>query len=92
MYAVVLDPPLPAPPPVDSNVMKLAPLDQYGGLHHAQRGDAQNPLGIEIPPFAAPVTWHLKMTNPQNGNLQQDPASGDMEVREVFLILGYEWE
>lgn len=92
VYTVVLDPPLPAPPPVDSNVMKLSPLGQYGGLHHAQKGDAQNPLGIEIAPFAAPVTWRLKMTNPQNGNLQQDPVTGDMEVRDVFLILGYEWE
>ncbi|MER3424785.1 MAG: hypothetical protein C4293_17755, partial [Nitrospiraceae bacterium] len=58
-------------------------LNQYGGLHVAHK--SVDSLGIEIVP-AAPVTWLLKMTGPAGGNLQ--PA----EVKDLFLVLGYEWE
>lgn len=90
-YEVVLTPPLPAPLPAGSNKMMLAPLNQYGGLHFSVKG-ADTSLGIEIVPSDMPVKWEMKMTRPGGGNLEQDPVKKVMEVEDVFLVLGYEWD
>lgn len=91
-YKVVMTPPLPALPPVGSDTMTLAPVNQYGGLHFSQKGDDQTPLGIEIVPTDPPVKWQLEMTRPGGGNLQEDPVKKVMEVEDMLLVLGYEWE
>ncbi len=84
-YGIVLTPPLPAPPPPESNTMTLARVvNQYGGLHFNQRDVTT--LGIEVVPTDPPVTWQLKMTGPGGGNLQEG------EVEELILVLGYAWE
>ena len=72
-YDVVLDPPLPAPPPPGSDKMTLAPLDKFGRLHFAVKPVPE--LGIEIVPTDPPVVWQLRMTRPGGGNLQQDPVT-----------------
>ena len=81
-YEVVMTPPLPvpAPPPDGSDTMTLAQLNQYGGLHFSQKDVAA--LGIEASPTGPPVIWRLKMTGPGGGNL---------EVEDMLLVLGYEW-
>jgi len=89
-YDVVMTPPLPEPPPAGANTMTLAPVNQYGGLHFSQRDVAA--LGIEVVPTDPPVKWQLKMTRPGGGNLQEDPVKKVMEVEDVLLVLGYEWE
>ena len=89
-YKVVMTPPLPAPPPAGSDTMTLAPVNQYGGLHFSQKDVAA--LGIEIVPTDPPVKWQLKMTRPGGGNLQEDPVKKVMEVEDVLLVLGYEWD
>jgi len=38
-------------------------------------------LGVEIAPTGKPVRWQLRMTGP----------GGNLEVEDLFLILGYEW-
>jgi len=90
-YEVVMTPPLPEPPPADSNTMTLARVNQYGGLHFRLKDVAA--MGIEIVPTAnPPVKWQLKMSRPGGGNLQEDPVTKVMEVEDVLLVLGYEWE
>ncbi|HEV8713432.1 MAG TPA: neuraminidase-like domain-containing protein [Candidatus Binatia bacterium] len=89
-YNIVMTPPLPAPPPVGSDTMTLAPVNQYGGLHFSQKGVAA--LGIEVVPTDPPVKWQLKMIRPGGGNLQEDPVKKIIEVEDVLLVLGYEWE
>ena len=76
-YGVNLTPPLP-PPPDGSNNMTLTPVNQYGGLHFAQKD-----VETEIDPTASPVPWQLQISRP-GGNLKE-------EVEEVLLVLGYEW-
>ena len=50
-------------------------------------------MGIEIVPTAnPPVKWRLSMTHPGGGNLQADLVTKVMEVEDVLLVLGYEWE
>jgi hypothetical protein len=49
-------------------------------------------LGIEVSPADPPATWKLKMTRPGGGNLQKDALKGMMEVEDLILVLGYEWE
>ncbi len=85
-YKVVMTPPLPAPPPSGSNVLELThtPDNEYGGMHSGEKDVAT--LGIEVVPTDPPATWQLQMTRPCGGNLQ------DMEVEDVLLVLGYEWE
>jgi hypothetical protein len=87
-YDVVITPPLPEPPPAGSNTMTLAPVNQYGGLHFAQKDVTEDVTGleVEIAPTAPPVKWQLKMTRPGDENLQEG------EVGDVLLVLGYEWE
>ena len=58
--------------------MTLAPVNQYGGLHFGQKD-----VAIEIAPDDPPVTWRLELNRSGGGNLQ---------VEDVFLVLGYEWE
>jgi hypothetical protein len=89
-YTVVMTPPLPEPPPPETNTFTLAPLNQYGGLHAAQKDTAA--LGVKVVPNAPPVKWQLAMTRPGGGALQQVPATKQMEVADVFLLLGYEWQ
>jgi AAA ATPase-like protein len=85
-YEVVMTPPMPAPPPAESNTMTLARVSQYGGLHFGQKDVAA--AGIRIVPTALPVKWQLRMTRPGGGNLQEDPV----EVKDLLFVLGYEWE
>lgn len=89
-YSVVMTPPLPAPPPSGSNSMTLAPVNQYGGLHFSQKDVAA--LGIEVVSTDPPVKWQLQMSRPGGGNLQEDPVKKVMEVEDVILVVGYEWE
>ena len=89
-YTVVIDPPLAPPPPTGSNTMKLARVNQYGGLHFAQKDVAA--MGIEVDPASAPLKWILKMTGLGGANLQIDPTTGEMEVEDLMLVVGYEWE
>ena len=49
-------------------------------------------MGIEVVPTEPPVKWQLKMTRAGGGNLQEDLVKKVMEVEEVLLLLGYEWE
>jgi hypothetical protein len=89
-YEVVMTPPLPEPPPADSNTMVLAPVNEYGGLHSSPKDVSTQ--GVEIVSAVTPVTWQLKMTRPGGGNLQEDPVTKAMEVEDFLLVLGYEWE
>ena len=73
--------------PPGSDTMTLAPVNQYGGLHFSQKD-----VAAEVVPTAPPVKWQLKMTRPGGGNLQEDPVKKVMEVEDVLLVLGYEWE
>jgi hypothetical protein len=89
-YGVTLTPPLPAPPPAGANTMALAKSSTYGGLHFGKKDVAD--AAIEIVPTSLPVTWKLKVTRPGGGNLQEDPVKKVMEVEDLILVVGYEWE
>jgi hypothetical protein len=89
-YQVVATPPLPPPPPAGSNTMSIAKLNQFGGLHFAQRDVSMQ--GIEVTPNGPHATWRLRVNRPGGGNLQVNPATQAMEVEDLLLILGYEWE
>ena len=82
-YRIVLNPPLPA----GSDEFILAPEEQFGDLHSDQRD-----VAVELVPTDPPVKWQLKMTRPDGENLQEDPVKGSMEVADVLVVLGYEWE
>jgi len=88
-YDVVLTPPLPAPPPAGSNTMALARVNQFGGLHLGQKDVATS--GIQVIPADPPVKWQLRMRR-GGADLQMDPVKKVMEVEDVLLVLGYEWE
>lgn len=89
-YGVTLTPPLAAPPPPGSNTMVLAKSNTYGGLHFNQKDVTA--AGVNIVPTDLPVAWNIKVTRPGGGNLIEDPVKKVMEVEDVILILGYEWE
>ncbi len=88
-YSVVISPPLPAAPP-GSDTFAMPVISQYGALHFAQKNVSA--LGIEIVPTDPPVVWHLRMTRPGGGNLQVDPMTHIMEVEDLMMILGYDWD
>ncbi|MFL6546849.1 MAG: hypothetical protein ACJ8LM_16925, partial [Candidatus Udaeobacter sp.] len=90
-YEVVMTPPLPEPPPAGVNVMTLPPINLYGGLHFAVNEDVGG-LGVEVVPTDPAVSWRLQMTRPGGGDLQVDPVSGEIEVSDMIIVLGYEWE
>lgn len=80
VYNVVLTLPLPA----GSNTFSLPRVNQYGGLHFSQNDVSA--LGVEVVPTDPPVLWQLQMTRPGGGNLQA------IEVEDLILVLGYQWE
>jgi hypothetical protein len=87
-YEVVMTPPLPEPPPDDSNTMVLSRSNLYGGLHFSQKSD----LDIEVAPTAnPPVKWQLKMTRSDGGDLQENSLTKEMEIEDLLLIVGYSW-
>ncbi|TXH70592.1 MAG: hypothetical protein E6Q88_08345 [Lysobacteraceae bacterium] len=80
---------LPEPPPAGSNVMSMARLNQYGGLHVARR--EVEALSIELPPDSSADPWRITLTRPGGGDLQIDSASGESELEGMWLLLEYEW-
>lgn len=90
VYAVLMSPPLDPPPPVAANTLSLARVRQFGGLHFGQK--EVSGAGIEIAPNDPPVIWQLRMSRPGGGNLQLDAVTNIMEVQDVPLILGHEWQ
>ncbi len=87
-YSLVINPPLPNAPP-GSDTFTLPRINKYGGLHVAQKDTSG--LGLEIDSNDPPTTWHLQMTRPGGGNLQEDPVKKTIEVEDLILVLGYEW-
>ena len=88
-YGVKITPPLPVPPPAGANTMTLAKSNTYGGLHFGQKDVAAAP--VEIVPTDPPVTWRITMVRPGGGNLTEDPVKKVMEVEDLILVLGYNW-
>ena len=82
----MLAPPL--PPGFDD--VPLARLNQYGGLHAGVK--AVDAMAVELPATGPAQTWQLRMTRPGGGPLQVDPVTGRMEVEDLFVAFGYEWE
>lgn len=81
-YEVIITPLMPEPP-TSLGPITLAQNANYGGLHVGEESTAA--LGIEITPSAdPPVKWQLSMSRPA-GNIGE-------EVRDLMLVLGYEWE
>lgn len=86
-YKLVLSLPLPA----GSDTLTLATGggDQYGSLHHDRLKVAST---VSFAPRGTPAKWQLKMTRPGGGNLIEDPTRKVMEVEDLLLVLGYEWD
>ena len=89
-YQIVATPPLAVPPPPGSNVLSIAKVNQFGGLHFGQKDVSA--AGVEVLPYDPPIMWQLRMTRPGGGDLQLDPILDVIEVQDLLLILGYEWE
>ncbi|MGH9932682.1 MAG: hypothetical protein ACREA9_26050 [Pyrinomonadaceae bacterium] len=81
---VTLTPPLPALSVV-LDTMTLSRIAQYGGLHFSQKDVAALSPPIQIVPTGPPDKWQLEMTRSGVVNLQ-------MEVEDMLLVVGYEWE
>jgi len=90
-YSITMSPPLPEPPPPNVNVRELAPSNEYGGLHLDINNDVAG-FGVEVVPGDPPVAWRLRMRRPGGDDLGVDPATGEMEVSDLVMVLGYEWE
>jgi hypothetical protein len=43
-------------------------------------------------PTDPPLQWVLKMTGTGGANLEQDPFTNEMEVEDLMLLVGYQWE
>jgi hypothetical protein len=82
-YKVTITPPAPG----TAKTVSLGQARLYGGLHAGEAG-----LPVEFEPTAPPETWRLKMQNPSGGNLTMDPIKKVMEVEDVALVVGYQWE
>lgn len=85
-YEVHLSPALTATS--DALAMTQTPDGPFGPLHVT---DISPNTPIEINPANPPQTWNLKMTGPQ-GALRLDAETGDLEVEDVLLVLGYHWD
>lgn len=72
-----LSPPLPA----SGATMQMTPTQDYGGLHFIEK-DVSN---VEIDPGAPPTRWVLGVKPPA-------PASQELGIDDVFVVLGYQWE
>jgi hypothetical protein len=70
--------------------MSLARVNQYGGMHVSQRDVSA--LDIGVGPTDPAPQWLLKMTRPGGGNLQKDPGTNEMEVKDLMLVVGYKWD
>lgn len=78
-----------SPLPVSVDVMTLAKVSQYGGLHFSQKDVSD--LDLQITPAGPSLNWALTMSR-SGGNLQPDPTTNEMEVADLILVVGYEWE
>lgn len=84
-YEIAMSPPLPA------GARNLAPSNEYGGLHLDVNTDIAG-AGVEVVPGDPPIAWSLRMRRPGGDDLTTDPVTGEMEVSDLVMVLGYEWE
>jgi len=84
-YTLTFNLPLAGPPPAGANTIVLAPHDAYRGLHF---GEKDIWAVVEIDPTALPQKWSIKAASPHPGNLIEVPV----EVEDILLLLGYEWD
>ncbi|MCG7405328.1 neuraminidase-like domain-containing protein [Caballeronia zhejiangensis] len=78
-YAVTLTPPLAGPAP--ANIVGLARVNEYGGLHLGQK-DVSG-AAVSLDPAVDPPTWKLTVV-PGGG--------GAMGLEDAVLVLGYQWD
>ncbi|MFP3558869.1 hypothetical protein SB861_50725 [Paraburkholderia sp. SIMBA_049] len=89
-YTVAMTLPSPALPPDGSDTIALNADDKFGGLQFKKTrcrrkgysACSNRPTGQMASKNDPPGRW----------NLQQDPVKKIMEVEDMILVLGYEWE
>ncbi|HSD46471.1 MAG TPA: hypothetical protein VLB87_07600, partial [Pyrinomonadaceae bacterium] len=84
-YEVEMNPPLPA------GARPLTSMAQFGGLHADINDLVAAGIALEVVPGDPPVAWRLRMNGP-GGNLVVDPSTNEMEVSDLVMVLGYDWE
>jgi hypothetical protein len=89
-YEIEMSPPLPELPP-GANIRSLVRSNTYGGLHFDVNEDVSG-LGVQVDPTALPDVWHLRMRRPGGADLAVDLATGEIELSDLIMVLGYEWE
>ena len=82
-YGVTLTPPA----PTVAKALSLVASKTYRGLHIVQTD-----IVITLVPTDPPATWQLRFKNPAGKDLIMDLVKKVMEVEEVILVLGYQWE
>jgi hypothetical protein len=70
--------------------MNLATVNQYGGLRYNMKN--VEAWGLSIAPFDVDETWKLRIRREDGTNLQEDPVRKVIEVEDVWLALGYNWD
>ena len=66
-------------------------MAQFGGLHADINDLVTAGIALEVVPNDPPVAWRVRMNGP-GGNLVVDPSTGEMEVSDLVMVLGYDWE
>jgi hypothetical protein len=79
-YIATLTPPL---PPGAATTMEIVRSQDYGGLHVVEQDVSGNQ--VEIDPTQPPSRWVLRVT-------PSVPATQEMAVDDMLLVLGYQWK
>lgn len=88
--ATLTIPPTDPAKPAIVHTLTLAPLAQYGGLFYTMQDLTANE--VQIAPAATAPVWRLQLTRTDNSNLRVDAATGESEVTEAMIVLGYGWD
>jgi hypothetical protein len=101
-YKVVITPPI-SPRPSEASRTMILSRDtqlniQFGELHFSIKNttptDASKRLfEATIDLSKSPQKWQFTVTGPgPDGQLREDPETKKMEIEDLILVLGYEWE
>ena len=96
-YKVQLTPPLPVEDPLgisdplnnnNQNLFTLSTSGNYGDLHEDIKDVSQQTIALTDPEDREKTTWKLKMR--KSSNHQDFKSLEEGEVKDIFVILGYE--
>jgi hypothetical protein len=79
-----------APPAAGDELMTLVRVNQFGALHFNQKDLV--PWGTKLAAQGPAEKWNIRIRRDDGTNLQENPVTKQMELQDLYVVVGYDWD